>query len=93
MVSLARLNNWISGTSQPPNEWKGISFADFLEQVRAVEVAHTDAIYRVNFRADEITKVALEKWQAENGGKIETFLEGLLQFAVEDEFPDQLLRD
>lgn len=82
-ITDAHINNWASAR-QPPTEWAGMSFADFLAQVAKTEVMDIARIYRISVPVDKAQMAALERIGAQGTG-VEDFLRCLTLAAIEDE--------
>lgn len=81
-ITDGRVNNWLS--RQPPTEWAGMSFAEFLAQVAKIEVMDVARIYRISVPVDRAQMEALERIGAQ-GTSVEDFLRCILIAAIDDE--------
>lgn len=81
-ITDAQLNNWLS--RQPPTEWAGMPFGDFLAQVAKIEVMDVAKVYRISVPVDQAQMEALERIGAEGTG-VEDLLRCLTLAAIEDE--------
>ena len=82
-ITDAHINNWASAR-QPPTEWAGMPFAEFLAQVAKIEVMDVAKIYRISVPVDRAQMEALERIGAQGTGA-EDFLRCLTLAAIEDE--------
>lgn len=81
-ITDGQVNNWLS--RQPPTEWAGMAFAEFLAQVAKIEVMDVAKIYRISVPVDRAQMEALERIGAEGTG-VEDLLRCITIAAIEDE--------